>query len=152
MAHLRPRVYTAADARRAQAAAQVRAGAGGATPGEDSYLAKIVTYIPAEAIATYQAIVGVVPDERGDAVIPWVAGIILLLTPLWMYVATKDENEPPAWHQIIAAPVAFAVWLIAIGSPLVDVVFGAPIEPWLGSVILIAATAVIPLVEKAVIK
>lgn len=151
MAHLRPRVITAADARRlSEKKDEMRAAQGAVS--EDGYLAKIVTYIPAEAIATYQAVVGVVPDDRQASVVPWVAGIVLLLTPAWMYVATMSEDEPPAWFQVIIAPIAFVVWLVAVGSPLVTVLFGSPVEPWLGSVVLISATAAIPLIEKALIK
>ena len=145
MRTLRPRVTTAADAR---AAAKRGPGA----PQEDSYLAKLVAYIPAESIATYQAIVNIIPEASQAKGVPWVGVAILGLTPFWMFFATKTEEEGPQWFQTIVSPFAFIVWLIALNSPFVLYFTGITLENWHCSISLIAATAVIPLLEKLFVK
>lgn len=142
MQHLRPRVITSADATRAKANPPP-------TPDEDSYLAKVIKYIPGESIATYQALVGLVPSkpEKHDIVVRSVAVFIFVLTPIWMYFATKKPSEPPQWFQVGVSPFAFLVWLFAIGSQLFP-----SHQPWVGSFVLIAVSAIIPLLEKIFIK
>lgn len=146
MRTLRPRVITAADAR---AAAATR---GPGAPREDSYLAKLVAYIPAESIATYQAIVNIIPQESQAKAVPWVGVVILVLTPLWMFFATKTKEEGPQWFQTVISPFAFVVWLIALKSPFVLYFTGFILENWHCSIVLIAATAFIPLLEKLFVK
>lgn len=145
MRTLRPRVITAADARAA-------AGRGPSGPQEDSYLAKLVAYIPAESIATYQAIVNIIPQEKQAQAVPWVGVVILALTPFWMFFATKTEEEGPQWFQTTVSPFAFIVWLIALNSPFVLYFTGITLENWHCSIALIAATVLIPLLEKLFVK
>jgi FtsH-binding integral membrane protein len=145
MRTLRPRVITAADAR-----AAARRGPG--APQEDSYLAKLVAYIPAESIATYQAVVNIIPQESQAKAAPWVGVVILALTPVWMFFATKTEEEGPQWFQTIVSPFAFIVWLVALNSPFVVYFTGITLEHWHCSIALIAATAAIPLLEKVFVK
>lgn len=145
MRTLRPRVITAADAR-----AAARRGPG--APEEDSYLAKLVAYIPAESIATYQAIVNFIPQESQAKAVPWVGVAILVLTPIWMFIATKTEEEGPQWFQTIVSPFAFTVWLVALNSPFVLYFTDIALENWHCSITLIAATALIPLLEKLFVR
>ncbi len=145
MRTLRPRVVTAADAR-----AATKRGPG--APEESTYLAKLVAYIPAESIATYQAIVNFVPQESQANWLPWAGVAILALTPIWMYFATKTEEEGPQWFQTIVSPFAFIVWLVALNSPFVLYFAGITLENWQCSIALIAATALIPLLEKVFVK
>jgi hypothetical protein len=110
MAHLRPRVNT------------------GTSPGpgnlgrprppapEDSYLAKVVKYIPAESVAGYQAALGFVPTADQPAAMPYFAIFLILFTPCWILFATKDRGERWAWYQSTAGFFAFLVWLFAVDS------------------------------------
>lgn len=138
MAHWRPRVVTAAGARRTLAPGQP-------SPPEQSYIAKVVTYIPAEIIATYQAAIGVIPVDAQQA-LWWTGLILLIIAPVWTAVAAKDTREPIPWYQALAALIAFAIWLLAMKSPLFDFAGGMP--GYVRSLILIGAGLLFPLMEK----
>ena len=113
----------------------------------DSYMAKLVKYIPAESVAMYEALDGIVPQDKDGymLVFTWV---ILTLTPIWVWFATQSVNTPKAdkFHVVVSI-LAFIVWLVVLESVWAIEIFGE-IEAWLGSVLLIFATAIIPLVEK----
>jgi len=116
---------------------------------QDSYISKIIKYIPAESIALYEFIEGVIPQENRSEVIPLVALAIIVLTPIWMALATKPDNGQVKFWQfhVVISPFAFFVWLIALSSPAVEVVFGSPVESWQGSIILAIVSGIIPLLE-----
>lgn len=154
MAHWRPRVQTGSVAAgRGTLTADEGRQAGEApqkaqTP-EQSYAAKVVTYIPAEIIAAYQAAVGIVPADAPVA-LAWVGGILLVIAPLWTAFATTNKDEPIAWYQALAAFAAFAVWLLSVQNPLVSYVFSngvTTIPGYVRSLILIVASLAFPVVE-----
>jgi hypothetical protein len=76
MAHLRPRVITGRAPRRGS---EVR----GFSPPEDSYISKVIKYIPAETIAGYQAGISIIPEISQSSVTPFFAIFLLIFTPLW---------------------------------------------------------------------
>jgi len=98
---------------------------------DDNYLSKIIKYIPAEVIAVYTAVVGVLKPENSSSTPDTHVYIILLLiiiglTPIWTYLAVLDNTdikEPPpkkkraAFHAAIAT-ISFCIWLFAIGDEL----------------------------------
>ncbi|MGQ9626202.1 MAG: hypothetical protein ACUVV0_04770 [Anaerolineae bacterium] len=138
MEPLRPRVYTALDAARDP------------TTKEDNYLAKVVKYIPGEIVAAYVAASGALTTAK-DAVpletVLWiVTGVLLVLTPLWILIATAEPGKPRPVFQAVAATIAFICWVFALGGPFA-------FQPWYvpvyGTLVLIFSTLVIPLAEKA---
>lgn len=101
---------------------------------DDNFLSKIIKYIPAEVIAVYTAIVGVLkqnldsnlPDKNAVDTYFIVVLIIVCLTPIWTYFAVIDNpntKEPPSknkraiFHAIIAM-LSFIIWVYAIGDVL----------------------------------
>jgi len=134
---LRPRVNTARDA----------AADAGIT--QDPYLAKVVKYIPAEIVAAYVAAsraLEATRDQVAYGTLLWVvAGALLVLTPVWMLYATREPGRPPATFQAAAATVAFACWVFALGGPFESIAWYRPVY---GTLVLVFATLVIPLVEK----
>lgn len=101
---------------------------------DDNFLSKIIKYIPAEVIAVYTAIVGVLKQnldsnlpEKSDVNTYFIVLlIIVLLTPIWTYFAVIDNpntKEPPSkakraiFHAIIAT-ISFIIWVYAIGDIL----------------------------------
>jgi len=134
---LRPRVNTAKDA----------AADAGIT--EDSYLTKLVKYIPAEIIAAYVAAsraLEAARDEVAYGTLLWVvAGALVALTPIWTLYATREPGRPPATFQAAAATVAFACWVFALGGPFELMPWYRPVY---GTLVLVFATLVIPLVER----
>jgi hypothetical protein len=144
MAHWRPRVETGVST-----AKNLSPGAPPAAP-EQSYAGKVVTYIPAEIIATYQAAAGVVPDGSNTA-LSWVGICLLIVAPIWTAFATTDPSERIPWFQSVAAFVAFAIWLLCVQNPSVGYLLtgGATEVPgYVRSLILIGAGLGFPLVEK----
>jgi hypothetical protein len=135
---LRPRVYTARDA------------ACDAGTSEDAYLTKLVKYIPAEIVAAYIAASRALESARGEVpleTVLWaVAGVLLVLTPLWMLFAASEPGKPRPAFQALAATLAFASWVFALGGPFE---FQTWYRPAYGSLVLILVTLVIPLAEKA---
>ncbi|HVP56896.1 MAG TPA: hypothetical protein VMU02_02270 [bacterium] len=138
---LRPRVYTAKDARLDPA-----------TP-EDTYLGKLVKYIPAEVVAAYVAATGAVKSAGADvhrqALLWIIAAGLLVITPIWVLVAATEPGKPRPAFQAGAATAAFACWVFALGGPFEAMTWYKPVY---GTVVLIFATLMIPLVEKGFVK
>ena len=139
---LRSRVTTAADAK-----------ADPTTP-EDSYLAKVVRYIPGEIVAAYLAAYNALKAaENGipfDTVL-WIVAIALgVVTPFWILYAAYIPGKSRPYFQAGAATAAFAVWVFAIPQgPFSSIGWYNPVY---GFLVLIFATLIIPLVEKVVVK
>lgn len=111
----------------------------------DTYLTKLVKYIPAEIIAVYIFISGILKSLEASAALQWVAfALLLVLTPLYMWRVTQDKTKPPAWAQIIIASFSFAVWVFAVGGPFVTL-------PWYntlyGSLLVAVYTLVVPMIS-----
>jgi hypothetical protein len=149
MPRIRPRVITALDAEKnVKRSASAVSGGGARDDKEDSYLAKLIKYIPGEAIATHQALAGFNSDANA-ALVGWLSVAILPISIFWFYFGTKDKGEDPAWSQVILCPIAFAIWMLVVQSQGVQVLFGRQLlTPTQGSIVLIFATAVMPLLEK----
>lgn len=138
---LRSRVTTAAD---------VKADP---TAKEDSYLAKVVRYIPGEIVAAY---LGAYNALRAAVGIPFtgllwgVVAVLGVLTPLWILYAANDPGKPRPIFQAIAATFAFVVWVFAIPQgPFSGLSWYNSVY---GSLALILSTLLIPLVEKIAVK
>ena len=101
---------------------------------DDNFLSKIVKYIPTEIIGVYTAIIGVLkaqsndklPTEKNVHACFIIFIIIILLTPVWTYLAVLDNpniKEPPSkrkraiFHASVAT-VSFFIWVYAIGDIL----------------------------------
>ncbi|HWT13382.1 MAG TPA: hypothetical protein VN231_11555 [Allosphingosinicella sp.] len=134
-----------------------------ADPGSNNFVGRLATYIPAEVIAAYHTVEGFIArgeqgENAGGAVPPpltaaenntlLVVGLVLLaLTPVWIYVSTKNGSEPPAWHQVINATIAFAVWLLVTGNPIATRIFGQW-DPIYGSAAMVVTVIIIfPIIE-----
>ena len=141
---IRPTVVTAKDASR------------NPNVKEDDYFAKIITYIPAEIVAAYVSLRGFVitPEEAIEAPDKpdYYAVIffgILVLTPIYTFFATREQNKPkPIFHTIVAT-IAFAFWIFALGVYFTRFDFHDFI---LASIFLVFITLVIPLAERIFLK
>jgi hypothetical protein len=110
-------------------------------------MTKLVKYIPAEIIAVYLFINGIVTALTApSAVLSWgVFALLLLLTPLYIWRVTNDKALPPAWDQMLVAFISFAVWVFAIGGPFTTLVWYNPLY---GSILVALFTLVIPMIRK----
>ena len=121
--------------------------AAGAQPVEiDTYFDKVVKYIPADVVAAWVAVTGLVSSARDipRQMMLWVAfGIGLILTAWWTWQQAAMPGRRPPVTQAIVSTGAFAVWVFALGGPFQDV----PGREVYGSLLLILYTLVAALID-----
>ena len=126
---------------------RAQAAAGVTPPVEfDSYFDKAVKYIPADIVAAWVAVTGLVSSARDvpRQAILWVAfGIGLLLTACWTWKQAAAPGRRPPVTQAVISTGAFAVWVFALGGPFQHV----PGQPVYGSLLLILYTLVVALID-----
>ncbi len=115
----------------------------------DSYFEKLMKYIPADIVAAYVALDGILKEGANDPVwLTWAVFLALLvLTPF--YICYRKTDPPgltfsKTFHWV-ASTVAFAVWVFALGGPFA--VTFAWYKPVYGSVLLIITTLTLPVLE-----
>ncbi len=115
----------------------------GAFSQPDSYISKLVKYIPSEVIALYLTLDSIIrSSEQAEPIyhlLYWgILGFGLLVTPLYLHRIQKVKNL----CQLLISTIAFAVWVIAIGGPFVNLDWYKPIY---GAILLPTVTFLIPL-------
>ena len=120
------------------------------SPADDNYLARLVTYIPAEIVAAYMTARGIVmpatSTERPTGLL--IAFILcLIITPLYTYWATVDNSKPKPWYHIVVSIVAFATWVFALGDYF-KYALGDSYSPKIASLLLLFITMIIPLADR----
>ncbi|MDB9322326.1 hypothetical protein PN483_10345 [Nodularia spumigena CS-591/04] len=104
----------------------------------DSYLDRIIKYIPADIVGGWIAITGLINSSEQNVrtdILLWigfVAGIVL--TALWTLKQTSLSNKKLAITQTLVSTISFAVWVFALGGPFVNLEFYRPLY---GSLLLI---------------
>jgi hypothetical protein len=79
-----------------------------------------VKYIPTEIIAGYVAISGFINLLPEPQQFPWfwaVSVALLILTPIYLHVATSEPVRKSSLHHPVAGVLAFAAWIFATGGP-----------------------------------
>lgn len=131
---------------------------------EDTYLEKVIKYIPTEIVAAYTAMRALLlPDKEkvSQEILPYGAdsdfylySIIfigcLVLTPIYKYFTLKDKNLPIPIYQIVISFFAFAIWVFAFGD-FFEINWKGYSHK-LASIILIFFTLTTPLLERIFIK
>lgn len=88
---------------------------------DESYFEKLLRYIPADIVAGYVALNGMISAEaQNSASLQWIVfGVLLLLTPLYTcYLKTTPPGViPEKVFPCLTAAFAFSVWVFAIGGP-----------------------------------
>ena len=115
---------------------------GGDAPPSDGYFDRIMKYIPAEIVAGWVALDGLVGNLSQTAL--WgLFGVIALFSYFWMLRQTAVPGQPRAVKQAAIAVVSFGVWAFALQSgPFATYVY--PTE--YGSIAMIVYTLGIGLV------
>jgi hypothetical protein len=108
------------------------------------YLERLLKLIPAEVVALYLVGSGFVPlDERGAA-LGWTvfcfAGVIAVRA-----YGTADPPRRPQWGAVVIAALSFLVWVYSLGGTAAR---AAGYVPWLGSLLVLAWTFVVPLIYR----
>lgn len=115
-----------------------------AGPPPDNYLSRLSGYIPAEIIAAYAAVGGILAAQAGVSHnFYWLVFLVLLaFTPPYAWKSTQAKNLSTAWPQIAVATASFVIWVFALGGPFA---FYSWYQQYYGSVLLILYTLLIPL-------
>jgi len=120
----------------------------------DSYFQKLVAYIPADIIAAWVALSGVV-SQAGTSTPSWLSwavfGGLLTLTPFYVcYLKTQPPGltSNKIFHTSTSC-VAFVSWVFALGGPFATLSWYLPVY---GSVVLVFVTLTIPVVESHFVK
>jgi hypothetical protein len=117
-------------------------------PVADDYLGRLVKYVPAEIIALYLTVAGVIPPDatgRPRTTALWVVFFACLaLVPVFTWVATTRHGRPPLTAQVVISTLAFPIWVFAIGGPFASLAW---YQPWIASVVLAFATTLMGLYQ-----
>jgi hypothetical protein len=139
-------------------AAIVAQGAGGPAPappqaGADvvqQYLARIIKLIPAEIVALYQGVRGIVATaaSAGDpdaaswlGLLPWCGAALVIFVRMW---GTRDGTgswRTVQWGAVAIATISFVIWVISLGNPIALLPLN---KPWVGSVLLMVWPFFVP--------
>lgn len=108
----------------------------------DTFVDRVVKYIPAEIVSAWVAAKGVV-EAAGASVngmVLWVCFAVgVIFTALYTLKQTAVPNQSPAVVQTGISTVAFIIWVIALGEPFTTLL-GKTNQSLFGSLLLIAYT------------
>ena len=116
----------------------------------DSYLTRIVTYIPTEIIAGYVAITGYIKSLPPAQQYGWfavTAGALLVTTPIWIMSAARDSGSRRPIGHAVAAALAFAAWVFASGGPFAHFAW---YQPAMGSIVLVLVCLALPTIKNTI--
>jgi hypothetical protein len=132
------RVITSEDAKLLQPVAYAY------TAPSDDYKTRVAKYIPAEIVAAYVAVLGILGMSSDvSASFYWkVFGTLLILTAAYTWKASMVSGLPIAVIQIVVSTVSFAIWAFALGKPFT---FFDWYQPMYASVLPILYTLIPPL-------
>jgi hypothetical protein len=121
--------------------------AGGARP-PDTYFDKVVRYVPADIVAAWVAITGLIKSAANVPVntVLWICFVVgVLLTAAWTWKQTNEMGKPAAAKQIVVSTIAFGVWVFALGAPFDTLDWYRPLY---ASLLLIGYTLVVGRVDE----
>jgi len=122
----------------------------GAQAGDDfaEYMARLIHLIPAEVLAVYQAIYGILKSPTPSSFLPWlpIVGIALvLIVRIW---GTRDQSNSfgtVQWRAVLVAVISFVIWVMTSGQSILGFVLP---DLRIGSVLLVLWVFVVPYIYK----
>ncbi len=122
---------------------------------ENSYVKKVVKYIPGEITAFYIGVTALLKTSEKIPLGTWlwvVAGVLFFLSPVWIFIAAAEDKKEDILHpkpstifRAVVAPLAFACWVLALGGPFEN----PPINFYLyGSLLAAFVSFIVPAIEK----
>ena len=107
-------------------------------PAQD-YKDRLLKLIPSEIVAAYLVLSGIIPQESAKWGILLVSIVLLILVPLYLW----RIHNVKSCIQLLFTAISFVVWIYSLGGPFE---FWGIYKAWIGSVILVLWTLIIPLV------
>ena len=115
----------------------------------DNYWDKLLKYVPAESVALYLTLQGIVLSSvEGRALTTWLwiaFGIGIIGTPLYLWRIQQVSKR----MQLAVSTAAFGVWVFALGGAFASLSW---YEPFVGSVMLVVFTFFVPLISPDVLR
>jgi len=106
---------------------------------DQKYKDRLLKLIPTEIVAAYIVLAGIIPSASAKWGLLVVSVILFILVPLYLW-RIQDVKR---LSQIIFTPISFAIWIYSIGGPFL---YWGIYEKWIGSVVLILWTLIVPIV------
>ncbi len=103
-----------------------------------NYKDRLLKLIPSEIVAAYMVLAGIIPLASAKWGTLIVSIILLILVPFYLW---KIHNVTRS-SQIIVTSISFVVWVYSLGGPFQ---FWNLYRAWIGSVILVLWTLIVPL-------
>jgi hypothetical protein len=119
---------------------------------ESSYFEKLLLLIPADMVAGYLALDGILKQNLADItpIIYWAVFIAMLaLTPLYIWFRPGENALKQVCslrYRAVSGTISFAVWVFALGGPFAVTFLWY--KPVYGSLLLIVTTLALPVFEK----
>ena len=114
----------------------------------DNYTDRLLKYIPAESVALYLTLQGIVlSSAEAPAVSAWLwfaFAIGMIGTPLYLWRIQQVSKR----IQLAVSTAAFGVWVFALGGVFASLSW---YEPFLGSLMLVVFTFFVPLISPDVL-
>jgi len=114
------------------------------TNAADTYTERLLKFIPAESVAGYLALDGMVRSGTdGDQRRVWLI-VIATFGALFTWIYLERVQAVKKRQQLAISTASFVIWVFAIGGVFATFSW---YEPWQGSVILTMATLLLSLIE-----
>ena len=113
----------------------------------DGYADKLIKYIPADVVAAWLAVTGIVAGDPGSPQKPllWFLFVAFLaITFFWTLKQTAQRSKNRAMTQTAISTGSFAVWVFALGGPFATLAF---YRPSYGAIALIMYTLLVALIN-----
>lgn len=112
---------------------------------QDSYISRLLKYIPTEIVMVFVSVEGVLRSSFSDN--PeylrtglWIlAGTLTFLTPIWLWRVMRVKS----FRHLLLSTLSLPIWMFAIGGPFT---FFSWYDQSLGSVVLPIYTLVVPII------
>lgn len=106
---------------------------------DQNYQDRLLKLIPSELVGAYTVIGGIIPQAQAKWGTLITSAILLILTPLYL-LRLQGVTRP---EQLAVTTISFAVWVYSLGGPFQ---YWGLYQPWLGSVVLVLWTVIVPLI------
>ena len=105
---------------------------------DQKYRDRLLKLIPSEIVGAYLVLQGIIPQDRAKWGTLLVSIILVVLTPIYL----SRINKVRRISQLTVTTISFVVWVYSMGGPFQA--WGV-YESWIGSVILVLWTLIVPL-------
>ncbi len=112
-----------------------------------AYLGRLVRLIPAEVLAVYQTLYGVLKEPESPAItwLPVIGVVLVFLVRVWGTRDASNKFTTAQWLAVVISMVSFIIWVLASGHKILW--FGV-LDPRLCSALMILWVFVVPIFYK----